>query len=126
MQYLTCWDVQSLLTAVGVGASRSLPAAAAVNWVLKDGLGRLGRLTVATSYGTSFDSDLKASFLRTMRPRVVLQAASGPACLPAAAGLWVRSGSAEIGLCCLTGATIGGTCFASELEPGSCMASAYA
>lgn len=53
--------MQSLLTAVGVGASRSLPAAAAVNWVLKDGLGRLGRLTTATSYGESFDSNLKVS-----------------------------------------------------------------
>ncbi|GAB4813666.1 hypothetical protein N2152v2_000712 [Parachlorella kessleri] len=50
---------QSLLRAVGVGAKRSLPAAAAINWVLKDGLGRLGRLTVATRFGESFDSDLK-------------------------------------------------------------------
>lgn len=52
---------QSLLQAVGVGAKRSLPAAATINWVLKDGLGRLGRLTVATRFGESFDSDLKAS-----------------------------------------------------------------
>ena len=50
---------QSLLLAVGVGARRSLPAAAGINWVLKDGLGRLGRLTVATRFGESFDSDLK-------------------------------------------------------------------
>lgn len=50
---------QSLLLAVGVGAKRSLPAAATINWVLKDGLGRLGRLTVATRFGESFDSDLK-------------------------------------------------------------------
>ncbi|KAL4431071.1 hypothetical protein ABPG75_006327 [Micractinium tetrahymenae] len=50
---------QSLLQAVGVGAKRSLPAAATINWVLKDGLGRLGRLTVATRFGESFDSDLK-------------------------------------------------------------------
>ncbi|KAI3433453.1 hypothetical protein D9Q98_003266 [Chlorella vulgaris] len=50
---------QSLLQAVGVGARRSLPAAATINWVLKDGLGRLGRLTVATRFGESFDSDLK-------------------------------------------------------------------
>jgi glutamate N-acetyltransferase/amino-acid N-acetyltransferase len=50
---------QSLLQAVGVGAKRSLPAAATINWVLKDGLGRLGRLTVATRFGESFDADLK-------------------------------------------------------------------
>jgi len=50
---------QSLLLAVGVGAKRALPAAATINWVLKDGLGRLGRLTVATRFGESFDSDLK-------------------------------------------------------------------
>ncbi|KFM29313.1 UPF0420 protein [Auxenochlorella protothecoides] len=50
---------QSLLQAVGIGAQRSLPAAATINWVLKDGLGRLGRLSVATQYGASFDADLK-------------------------------------------------------------------
>ena len=44
---------------MGVGGKNKLPQAAAINWVLKDGLGRLGRLTVATSFGESFDSDLK-------------------------------------------------------------------
>ncbi len=53
------FGTQSLLLAVGVGAKRTLPAAAAINWVLKDGLGRLGRLSVATKFGESFDSDLK-------------------------------------------------------------------
>ncbi len=53
------FGTQSLLLAVGVGAKRTLPAAAAINWVLKDGLGRLGRLSVATRFGESFDSDLK-------------------------------------------------------------------
>lgn len=57
--------MQSLLQAVGVGAKNSLPAAAGINWVLKDGLGRLGRLSVSTRFGTSFDSDLKVSS-RTM------------------------------------------------------------
>ncbi len=47
-----------------MGAKRSLPAAATINWVLKDGLGRLGRLTVATRFGESFDSDLKVRLLR--------------------------------------------------------------
>jgi len=45
---------------VGVGAQRALPAAAAINWILKDGLGRLGRLSIAARFGNSFDSDLKA------------------------------------------------------------------
>jgi glutamate N-acetyltransferase/amino-acid N-acetyltransferase len=53
------FGTQSLLLAIGVGAKRTLPAAAAINWVLKDGLGRLGRLSVATKFGESFDSDLK-------------------------------------------------------------------
>lgn len=56
---LSIFATQSLLAAVGVGAQRSLPAAAAINWVLKDGLGRLGRLGVATRFGQSFDADLK-------------------------------------------------------------------
>lgn len=54
---------QSMLQAVGVGAQRALPASAAINWVLKDGLGRLGRLSVATQWGRSFDADLKVRFL---------------------------------------------------------------
>lgn len=53
------FSTQSLLLAVGVGAKKALPSAAAINWVLKDGLGRLGRLTVATRFGESFDADLK-------------------------------------------------------------------
>lgn len=56
--------MQSLLQAVGVGAKNSLPAAAGINWVLKDGLGRLGRLSVSTRFGTSFDSNLKVCSLR--------------------------------------------------------------
>ena len=57
------FGTQSLLLAVGLGAKRTLPAAAAINWVLKDGLGRLGRLSVATKFGESFDSDLKVSLV---------------------------------------------------------------
>ena len=56
---LGIFATQSLLSAVGVGAQRSLPAAAAINWVLKDGLGRLGRLGVAAAFGQSFDADVK-------------------------------------------------------------------
>jgi hypothetical protein len=56
---LGIFATQSLLSAVGVGAQRALPAAAAINWVLKDGLGRLGRLGVAAAFGQSFDADVK-------------------------------------------------------------------
>lgn len=56
---ISVFATQQMLTAVGLGASRSLPAAAAVNWVLKDGLGRLGKLSVAANFGRTFDSDVK-------------------------------------------------------------------
>ena len=56
---LTNFATQALLAAVGVGASRSLPAAAGINWLLKDGLGRVGRLGVATRFGEAFDADIK-------------------------------------------------------------------
>ncbi|KAK2080532.1 hypothetical protein QBZ16_000385 [Prototheca wickerhamii] len=55
----TVFATQSMLQAIGVGARRSLPAAATINWVLKDGLGRLGRLSISTKFGGSFDADLK-------------------------------------------------------------------
>ena len=62
---LGIFATQSLLSAVGIGAQRSLPAAAAINWVLKDGLGRLGRLGVAAAFGQSFDADVKVGRLRS-------------------------------------------------------------
>ena len=61
--------MQSLLRAVGVGAAKSLPTAAGINWVLKDGLGRIGRLTVATRFGQSFDADLKVATCSTQTCR---------------------------------------------------------
>ena len=54
---------------MGVGARSQLPAAATINWLLKDGLGRLGRLSIAASFGQSFDSDLKV--LKPAKPAVV-------------------------------------------------------
>ena len=48
-----------MLLALGLGAKRSVAASAAINWLLKDGVGRIARLTVATSFCQSFDSDLK-------------------------------------------------------------------
>ncbi|GBG86874.1 hypothetical protein CBR_g42158 [Chara braunii] len=50
---------QSLLRAVGVGSKKILPTAAAVNWVLKDGLGRLGKLAYVARFGRTLDSELK-------------------------------------------------------------------
>eukprot|EP00850_Spirogloea_muscicola_P007998 SM000041S15557 [mRNA] locus=s41:708479:712109:- [translate_table: standard] len=56
---------QAMLQAIGVGGWRSLPTAAALNWVLKDGLGRLGKLSFTASFGHTFDSDLKRVRFRT-------------------------------------------------------------
>ncbi|GFH09516.1 uncharacterized protein HaLaN_04675, partial [Haematococcus lacustris] len=53
-------STQSLLLALGMGAKRSIAAGAAINWLLKDGVGRVARMAVATNFGQSFDSDLKA------------------------------------------------------------------
>ncbi|CAM6119398.1 unnamed protein product [Calypogeia fissa] len=50
---------QAMLQAIGIGARRALPAAAGLNWVLKDGLGRLGRFVFSGSLGSTFDSNLK-------------------------------------------------------------------
>lgn len=50
---------QSLLTAVGVGAQKALAASAAINWMLKDGISRVVRMSVATQWGDAFDADLK-------------------------------------------------------------------
>ena len=61
-----------MLQAIGVGARRSLPAAATINWVLKDGLGRLGRLSISTKFGGSFDADLKVENVPLARIRVCM------------------------------------------------------
>lgn len=59
LPHLLVYALQAMLWAIGVGAKRRLPAAAALNWVLKDGLGRLGKLLFAASLGRTFDSNLK-------------------------------------------------------------------
>ena len=48
---------QAMLLAVGVG--NALPVAAALNWVLKDGIGHLGSIVVSASINRDFDSDPK-------------------------------------------------------------------
>lgn len=51
-------STQSLLYAVGIG-SGSIPLAAALNWVIKDGLGQLGGVIFASRVSTNFDGDPK-------------------------------------------------------------------
>ncbi|MCL7037845.1 hypothetical protein MKW94_004446, partial [Papaver nudicaule] len=50
---------QAIFRAMGFGYSKSLPSAAALNWVLKDGLGRLSRCIYTASLGSAFDTNLK-------------------------------------------------------------------
>ncbi|KAG8367044.1 hypothetical protein BUALT_Bualt16G0031500 [Buddleja alternifolia] len=50
---------QAMFRAIGIGYSRSLPSAAALNWVLKDGLGRLSRCIYTASLASAFDTNLK-------------------------------------------------------------------
>jgi hypothetical protein len=49
-------SMQSLLSAVGVGVG-AVPAAAALNWVLKDGLGQLGGIAFASLVNQRFDAE---------------------------------------------------------------------
>ncbi|KAE8707067.1 Protein root UVB sensitive 4 [Hibiscus syriacus] len=50
---------QAMFRAIGFGYSRSLTSAAALNWVLKDGLGRLSRCIYTASLASAFDTNLK-------------------------------------------------------------------
>ncbi|XP_022751320.1 protein root UVB sensitive 4 isoform X2 [Durio zibethinus] len=50
---------QAMFRAMGIGHSHSLPSAAAFNWVLKDGLGRLSRCIYTASLASAFDTNLK-------------------------------------------------------------------
>ncbi|MQL75033.1 hypothetical protein Taro_007398 [Colocasia esculenta] len=50
---------QAMFRAIGIGSSHALPSAAAVNWLLKDGLGRLSRCIYTASLGSAFDTNLK-------------------------------------------------------------------
>ncbi|CAI2168301.1 16968_t:CDS:2 [Funneliformis geosporum] len=72
-------STQSLLYAMGLG-STSIPLAAALNWIIKDGLGQLGGVIYAASINDRFDSEPKrhrfratvsmqfASFLELLAP----------------------------------------------------------
>ncbi|KAL8266234.1 hypothetical protein R6Q59_003578 [Mikania micrantha] len=50
---------QAMFRAIGIGYAGSLPSAAALNWVLKDGLGRLSRCIYTASLASAFDTNLK-------------------------------------------------------------------
>jgi hypothetical protein len=50
--------MQSLLYAIGLGAG-AIPLAAALNWIIKDGLGQLGGVIYAAMMSNRFDSDPK-------------------------------------------------------------------
>ncbi|CAM9553325.1 unnamed protein product [Laminaria digitata] len=52
------FGTQALLLALGI-KSRRLGAAAAMSWVLKDALGKFGRILWASKMGRRFDSDAK-------------------------------------------------------------------
>ncbi|KAF9899198.1 hypothetical protein EC991_009332 [Linnemannia zychae] len=51
-------STQSLLFAMGLGAG-SIPMAAALNWIIKDGLGQLGGVIYASFVSDKFDSEPK-------------------------------------------------------------------
>ncbi|XP_078430557.1 root UVB sensitive protein (Protein of unknown function, DUF647) isoform X2 [Wolffia australiana] len=50
---------QAMFRAIGIGSSHALSSAAALNWLLKDGLGRLSRCIYTASLGSAFDTNLK-------------------------------------------------------------------
>lgn len=52
------FTTQTLLSSVGVSKNRATPGAVAINWILKDGAGRVGKMLFARQ-GKKFDYDLK-------------------------------------------------------------------
>ena len=59
MYTTTVLATQSMLMAIGLGASSALPAAATLNWIIKDGFGQLGGVLFASFIGNRFDADPK-------------------------------------------------------------------
>lgn len=52
--------MQALLSAIGIGSGDgSLPLAATLNWVIKDGLGQFGGVLFASMVNNQFDADPK-------------------------------------------------------------------
>jgi Vitamin B6 photo-protection and homoeostasis len=56
--------MQSLLCAIGIGASEALPLAATLNWVIKDGLGQLGGVIFASVVSSCLDIQWPRLFCR--------------------------------------------------------------
>ena len=54
-----CLSMQSLLYAAGIGAEMSLPLAATMNWIIKDGLGQMGGILFASLVNNKFDTNPK-------------------------------------------------------------------
>ncbi|GLU06057.1 hypothetical protein SLE2022_231210 [Rubroshorea leprosula] len=52
------FTTQTLLSSVGVSRNTATPGAVAINWILKDGAGRVGKMLFARQ-GRKFDYDLK-------------------------------------------------------------------
>jgi hypothetical protein len=52
------FTTRTLLSSVGVSQSKVTPGAIAINWILKDGAGRVGKMLFARQ-GKKFDYDLK-------------------------------------------------------------------
>ncbi|KAM7470236.1 hypothetical protein LguiA_008419 [Lonicera macranthoides] len=52
------FTTQTLLNSVGVSRNQAVPGAVAINWILKDGAGRVGKMLFARQ-GRKFDYDLK-------------------------------------------------------------------
>jgi len=80
------FSMQALLHAVGLGAG-AIPMAAALNWVIKDGLGQLGGVLFVSNVNTRFDADPR-------RWRFVSSVALDASCLlellaPAAPALFI-------------------------------------
>ncbi|CAG8620444.1 12781_t:CDS:2 [Cetraspora pellucida] len=65
-------STQSLIYAMGLGAN-SIPLAAALNWIIKDGLGQLGGVIYAASINDRFDSEPKRHRFQSV---IVMQWAS--------------------------------------------------
>ncbi|KAL3538460.1 hypothetical protein ACH5RR_001826 [Cinchona calisaya] len=52
------FTTQTLLSSVGISRNKAAPGAVAINWILKDGAGRVGKMLFARQ-GKKFDYDLK-------------------------------------------------------------------
>ncbi|KAM7265828.1 hypothetical protein ACFE04_003511 [Oxalis oulophora] len=76
------FTTQTLLNSVGIAQKQALPGAVAINWILKDGAGRVGKMLYARQ-GKKFDYDLKqlrfaADLIMEMGAAVELATAAVP------------------------------------------------